>query len=108
MIPPLTKQEHRAIGNIPYRARSAQRDLLRRRRGILGPRQTRQALGAGDGAGGDDVRGDAVRAELDGGVCGEGVDGGFGGADVGLQGDAGVVQGRRDEDDAAGWEGEGY
>ena len=59
------------------------------------------ALGAGDGAGGDDVTGQAEGPVFDGGRDGDGVDAGFGGGDVGLEWQAGVVDGGGDADDAA-------
>lgn len=98
----LAEEEDGGVGDVADGAEAAGGDLpleslLLPRSGAAEPGE---ALGALDAAGGDGVAGEAAGAVLDGDRGHEGVDGGLGGGDVGLQGHARVVERHGDEDDA--------
>ena len=100
--PSITTQEHRRVRHIPHNTKPPHRHGLLTCASILLADQALQTFGTGDATGRDDVTGDAARAELDSTVGAEGVDASFGDADVGLEGQTGVVDGGGNEDDARG------
>ena len=97
----IREQVNSGVSNLFHASKPPGRDALVAGRAVRRFGETLHALGTANGAGGNDVGGHAKRTVLNGDIIGQGIDSGFGGSDMSLKGNTGVMNCCADEDDAA-------